>query len=262
MKARALLPAISAALVMTLLVGCRSEAQPAGAGTFAGDSERIHKAFRDAGIAEPPGTVRPAEDGFLYAEVAGRPVFFRVVGERVYILTGNVIRVEGGSVTHLSRDRENARNRGLLERVDPREAVVFGPKADPKGRVYVFTDPSCAYCARFHKDVPALVQGGLEVVYLALPRMGMDSEAGKALQAVWCSADRNATLSRTFSAGMPAVIGAAGRCDDGGIVARHARLAEELRVTGTPAIYLPSGERLGGYLPPRDLLARAIPPKS
>jgi thiol:disulfide interchange protein DsbC len=39
-------------------------------------------------------------------------------------------------------------------------------------------------------------------------------------------------------------------------VQAHYNVGRQLGISGTPAIFLPSGEMVGGYLPPADLLNR------
>ena len=40
------------------------------------------------------------------------------------------------------------------------------------------------------------------------------------------------------------------------IIKKHYALGRELGISGTPAIFLPGGEMVGGYLPPDQMLKR------
>ena len=40
------------------------------------------------------------------------------------------------------------------------------------------------------------------------------------------------------------------------IIKEHYALGRELGISGTPAIFLPNGEMVGGYLPPEQMLQR------
>ena len=53
----------------------------------------------------------------------------------------------------------------------------------------VFTDTSCPYCSRLHEEIGALSDANIRVRYLLYPRAGLDSDAAKQLESVWCSDD-------------------------------------------------------------------------
>jgi thiol:disulfide interchange protein DsbC len=128
------------------------------------------------------------------------------------------------------------------------EMLIFGPK-DPKYTVTVFTDVDCPYCRKLHSQIAAYNRLGIRVRYLMYPRTGPNSESWTKAEQVWCSSDRNAALTR-------AKLGEELKtkpCADNP-VARSYALGQEFALEGTPAIVLPSGEMLPGYVPP-DVLA-------
>lgn len=140
----------------------------------------------------------------------------------------------------------------LLESVDPARMIVFSPEdGNVKHTVTIFTDIDCGYCRQFHREIDKVTDLGIEVHYLFYPRTGPDTDSWTKADRVWCAEDRRTALTRAKLGG--AVPEAS--CD-GTPVADHWDLGHQVGVRGTPAVFAPSGELLGGYLPPDSLLER------
>ena len=61
----------------------------------------------------------------------------------------------------------------------------------------MFTDVTCFYCQKLHKEVPELNKRGVEVRYLAYPRAGCGfSEVIKQLASAWCADNPQETLTK------------------------------------------------------------------
>lgn len=133
--------------------------------------------------------------------------------------------------------------------------IVF--KADnEKYVVTVFTDITCGYCVRLHSQLKEYNDAGITIRYLAFPRQGADGQVAEQMAAIWCSDDpkqaiHNAKLKRE----MLDVSGKdLAQCKQ--TIKQHYNLGRELGISGTPAIFLPNGEMVGGYLPADQLLQR------
>ena len=166
-------------------------------------------------------------------------------GDGRYVIIGDMIDLD--SDANLTENRRRTIRSRLIESVPESEMLVFSPK-DPKYTITVFTDIDCGYCRRLHSQIAEYNRLGIRVRYLFYPRSGPDTESWHKAEAVWCAANRNEALTRAKngeeikSPKCPA-----------GIVARDWELGHKLSVEGTPAIFLPSGEMLGGYAPPAQL---------
>ena len=163
-----------------------------------------------------------------------------------YVIVGDMIDVDTDSNVSETR-RRTIRNR-MIESVPESEMLVFSPKT-PKYTVTVFTDIDCGYCRRLHSQMAEYNRLGIRVRYLFFPRSGPNTESWQKAEAVWCSKNRNDALTRAKND--EAI--KAPKCPVD-IVARDYELGHKLSVEGTPSIFLPSGELLGGYLPPAQLL--------
>ena len=82
-----------------------------------------------------------------------------------------------------------------LAAVSLEDMVVFSPKGETRDYVSVFTDVTCFYCQKLHREVDQLNAKGVEVRYLAFPRGGINSDGAKKLATAWCADDQQTTLT-------------------------------------------------------------------
>jgi len=118
----------------------------------------------------------------------------------------------------------------------------------------VFTDLDCGYCRKLHSEMAKYNELGIRVRYLFFPREGPDTESWDKAVSVWCSANRNDALTRAKKG---ETIKAA-KCKPNP-VQRDYELGQDVGLRGTPAIVLPDGDLLPGYVPPAMLAQRLAP---
>lgn len=180
----------------------------------------------------------------LYEVMLGAEVLYASADGR-YIVQGDMIDLKNRR--NLSEQQRSKARVKILRDIPKNEIVAF-PPAKTKHSVYVFTDISCGYCRRLHRDVEALNQGGIAVNYLAFPRQGAGSANFRDMESVWCAADRTQAMTDAkFGKGVKSA-----KCANP--VAKHFELGQVIGVRGTPAIYLENGQQVGGYLPPEELI--------
>ena len=126
---------------------------------------------------------------------------------------------------------------------------------DEKYAVTVFTDITCGYCAKLHSQMKEYNDAGITVRYLAFPRQGPVGQVATQMASIWCAKDPAQAMNvAKRDHKLPEVEDNIEQCKQK--VADHYQLGRELGVNGTPAIFLPNGEMIGGYIPPQQLLAR------
>lgn len=182
-------------------------------------------------------------NGLKEVRVDGQVVYVSEDGK--YLIAGDLIDVKSKiNLSDITRSELRAKT---LRDAPQGERIVYG---DPKSakKLYVFTDTSCGYCAKFHDEVPALNAAGVTVEYLAWPRGGPRSEAYTDMISVWCSADRKAAYGKVIKGGQVASV----TCSHP--IRSSYELGESLGVNATPAIFDASGRQLGGYLPAAQVL--------
>jgi len=165
-----------------------------------------------------------------------------------YLIAGNLLQLGKEGVTDLTEQTRSQMRRQELQEIAAEEQVVFAAKGETKAIVQIFTDITCPYCVRLHDEVPQLNAAGVEVRYLAFPRQGVNSQAYQKLAEVWCADDREEAMNLAKAGkDLPAA-----KCETP--VANQFNLARSQGIQGTPAIILPDGQVIPGYVPADRLL--------
>lgn len=164
-----------------------------------------------------------------------------------YAIAGDMIDLD--SDANLSEARRRTIRARMIGAIPDSEMVVYSPKEAPKYTITVFTDIDCGYCRRLHSQMAEYNRLGIRVRYLFFPRSGPNTESWHKAEQVWCSSNRADALTRAKNGETLN----APTCPANNIVQRDFDLGQKLSVEGTPAIFLASGEVLGGYAPPSQL---------
>jgi thiol:disulfide interchange protein DsbC len=163
-----------------------------------------------------------------------------------YLISGNVYDLE--TQTNLTASRRNSARAKALASLREDQMIIFSPE-NPKMTVTVFTDVDCGYCRKFHSQIAEINKAGVRVRYMLFPRTGPGTESWSKAEAVWCSADRKDALTRAKRGEQVK----AKNCGDAVIKADY-DMGDELGVEGTPALFTQSGDYIGGYLTPEQLV--------
>jgi len=166
-----------------------------------------------------------------------------------HFILGDLFAVEADGFVNVAEQQRSEDRREALAAVPESSMIVFPAEGPTVASVSVFTDVSCPWCQRLHREVPELNENGVEVRYLAYPRAGIGSEGFRQLASAWCASDRQTTLTRLKNReAVPDNV-----CP-GNPIATQFELGKQLGVTGTPAIILSSGQLVPGYKTAEDLL--------
>lgn len=238
-------------ILLSLLLCCSLAALSAdAAGRAAGAAPakadvRVELARKVPG--SKPEDFRPSPVAGIYELAQGAEILY-VSADGKYAFAGDLYDL--GSETNLSERRRRDARKALMSTVPDSQMLVFSPK-DPKYTVTVFTDIDCGYCRKLHGEIARYNELGIRVRYLFYPRSGPNSESWDKAVAVWCSPNRNDSLTRAKRGETIR----SPKCAQSP-VARDYELGQEMGLQGTPAIVLASGEMLPGYVPPAILARR------
>jgi thiol:disulfide interchange protein DsbC len=236
------------------------EAHPAPAGGADAHSSVDSHVAADAHVAAdprapllkylPPGSkvddLKPAPIPGIYEFLQGAEVSY-ITADGRYYLDGNVYAMATrANLTEALRARARL---ALINAVPESQMIIFSPK-NPLYTITVFTDVDCQYCRKLHGDMAEINKLGIRVRYLFYPRTGPNTESWRKAEVVWCSADRNDTLTRA-KLGVPLDMN---KTCGPTPVQREYSLGQSIGVRGTPAIVTENGDFINGYLPPHDLL--------
>jgi thiol:disulfide interchange protein DsbC len=180
-------------------------------------------------------------EGFYEVQVTGGPILY-VSADGNFFFDGNLYQVKNGQFADVRNLRLDVARRQTFATMSTDSMIIFESEGKPKAIINVFTDVDCGYCRKLHKEVPQLNAMGVEVRYLAYPRSGIPSASYDKIATVWCSDDRQGSLTRSKNGDDDAIA----VCKNNP-VAEHFTLGGKLGVTGTPAIVLMDGSMLPGY---------------
>ena len=133
-----------------------------------------------------------------------------------------------------------------LATLNEADMIVYEPQKI-EHTLTVFTDIDCGYCRKLHQQMAEYNELGIRIRYMAFPRSGLGSESYDKAVNVWCADDKQQAMTDSKLG----VSIAANTCENP--VQKHFEAGRRLGVTGTPALFLESGELLPGYVPPQRL---------
>ena len=246
--------AVMLALGIVLSSGCSADAETKQASeTKAASpvSESAEQAVYDtvSGVVgvEPEAIANSQIEGLLQVTAANQVFYVTENGD--YIMFGHLFDVNAG----MKDVTEVALGKVRLDVIAPFADPGIEFKAENEKHVMtVFTDYSCGYCQKLHREVGELNDAGITVRYLAWPRQGLNTPNYDNMVAIWCSDDPQQALNRAKSISNPTFPKAS--CDN--TVAEQFIAGRQLGVRGTPAIIFDDGTMMPGYKPAAELIAQ------
>ncbi|PCI56498.1 MAG: bifunctional protein-disulfide isomerase/oxidoreductase DsbC [Gammaproteobacteria bacterium] len=167
-----------------------------------------------------------------------------------YFIQGKVYSLVTGVTDLAEQSLAKMRLEGMETFKD--DMIVYKAK-DEKYVVTVFTDITCGYCRKMHKQMDDYNARGITFRYLAYPRSGIKDRLGnytkgfKDLRSVWCSEDsKTAMTNAKNNKGIDYRV-----CDKP--IEGEFNFGRQVGVNGTPAIILSTGMMVPGYQPPAQL---------
>ncbi len=164
-----------------------------------------------------------------------------------FVIAGNVIRIADKSNITQKKLQENRRVDLSTISVD-RGLVLGNPGA--KKKAFVFTDPLCPYCRKFHPELKKVVEADPDIVFFIklFPLTKLHPDSYRISKTILC--EESIELLEDSFIGKPIPDPA---CDTDGID-RSIELAREIGITSTPTMILPDGRVAPGYRKAEDIL--------
>ena len=187
--------------------------------------------------------------GFYMVIVSGQMLYVSADGK--YMLNGELVDL--GTKQNTSKLAWARFRKAQLAKMPASQRIVFAP-AHPKVTISVFTDVNCGFCRALHEHVADFNKAGIAVEYMAWPREGVTTTAGRPtptyteMVSVWCASDRKAAFTAATGGAAPKPATCTNPVKD------QFELGLKLGMDGTPTIYGPDGRVLGGYVTPAQLL--------
>ena len=222
----------------------------AGAPVDKAQLEKLRAVLEVPSMGLTVGSVKTSEIPGLYeVQFTNGPLVYSTE-QGDYFILGDLFSVGPEGYVNLAEKRRDGERVAKLDAVAEEDMIVFSPEGEPRAYITVFTDVTCFYCQKLHKEVPELNKRGVEVRYLAYPRAGVGSDGYKQLASAWCADNPQDTLTKLKNKQtVPEKV-----CPDNPI-AKQYQLGQELGVRGTPAIITQSGQMIPGYQTADELVA-------
>lgn len=173
---------------------------------------------------------------------------FYVSDDAKYLMHGRMYNMDAGMRNETEQALANVRLEGVQEFAD--DMIVFKAK-DEKYVVSVFTDITCGYCRKLHKEIKDYNDLGITVRYMAFPRGGLQSGSYHDMVSVWCADDKQAALTEAKAGNSVET----SSCEN--TIAKQYAFGQQVGVTGTPAVVLSDGSMIPGYQP-ADRMVQAL----
>lgn len=161
-----------------------------------------------------------------------------------YVFQGDLMKMGSKNLESVADKFQNHINKELLSTLKAEDLIIYPAKEKKKHTIYVFSDVSCGYCQRLHKQMDDMNAKGIEVRYIAWPR---GEQLFPAMESIWCSKDRK----KAFDDVMAGEVLPPATCENP--VKAQFDLGRQMGVSGTPAIFTEEGRQVGGYLSTDDL---------
>jgi thiol:disulfide interchange protein DsbC len=212
-------------------------------------ADALRKALDQPAMGLAVESVKTSEiPGMYEVQFTNGPLVYSTV-KGDYFLVGDIYSVGPDGFVNLGEQRRDGERAEQLAAVAEKDMIIFSPEGETRAHINVFTDVTCFYCQKLHKEVPELNKRGVEVRYLAYPRAGVGSEGYQQLVNAWCADNPQETLTRLKSKQSVQQKS----CEDNPVADQY-RLGQELGVRGTPAMITTDGKMIPGYQSADDLM--------
>ncbi|OCG49952.1 hypothetical protein A9G35_00675 [Gilliamella sp. Choc5-1] len=168
---------------------------------------------------------------------------FYVTDDGKYLTQGPIYNIQNSEPENIA----NSYNLKMIKSIE-NDAIVYKAKNE-KYIISVFTDYTCHYCKLLHENIDKYLEAGISVHYFAFPRAGADSDVGKNMQSIWSMTNRKAAFENAYKGN---TISPASSMVP--YVTQQFNVGKKLGINGTPAIVLPNGQLVAGYVPADKLI--------
>ncbi len=178
---------------------------------------------------------KDGKKGILYLDFSKR-----------YLIVGQIIELK--SSKNITQERFLELNKVDVSRIPLDDSIVMGSKS-AKHKVFVFTDPDCPFCAKFHKELQKVIEKRKDIAfYIKLFPLPNHKDAYWKSKSIQCNKSLK-LLEENFEGKAPPQPS----CETSAIE-KNISLGREIGVNSTPTIILPDGRLIPGAIPADKLI--------
>ena len=182
-------------------------------------------------------SIEKVSDSFF--EISIQDQLYYLTSDFKHLIVGNVIDFQTGS--NLTENKMKRERIKYLSKINDKSVITYKPDST-KYVLTIFTDTSCPYCQKLHNEVDDLLMNDVEVRYVLFSRNGNDDDAYEDMVSIWCSKDQKEALDRAFDNDFVENESCQNPISD------NYSLARDLKVNGTPMIFMEDGLVIPGYV--------------
>ena len=124
----------------------------AGAPADKATTDKLRAALTNPAMGMEIATVETSVIPGLYeVQFTNGPVVYSTANGEHFIV-GDVFAVNAQGYTNLTEQRRDTERLEKLAKVDEKDMIIFSPEGETRGHLTVFTDVSCFYCQKLHKE--------------------------------------------------------------------------------------------------------------
>jgi len=179
--------------------------------------------------------------GIYEVVTGGEIVYTDARGE--FMMGGTLYDLRGAQPRNITQDTQQKIAAKVI--TSSHDSAIKMVRGNGRRVIYTFEDPNCGYCKELYKELGKMTD--ITVYTFLLPILSPDS-ADKS-RAIWCSRDRARAWEQIMTKG--ALTEAGKPCE--APLQKNAQIAQRLNIRGTPAIYLASGQQIGGFVPAQQI---------
>jgi len=162
-----------------------------------------------------------------------------------------------GEILDLNKDKDHwslteeamrKERKKLLATISTKDMIIFPATKTKIGNVTVFTDIDCTYCRKLQANIKEYTDAGIEVRYVAFPRMGPGTPDFEKAITVWCSKDK----ARDYNLAAEGKDIPKNLCKNNPVTKQY-ELGQKIGVQGTPTMMLDDGNKIGGLIDAKEL---------
>ena len=160
-----------------------------------------------------------------------------------YLVQGAIVNL--ATKANLTQEKFDEINKVDVSKVPLQGSLIVGdPKA--KNRIFVFTDPDCPYCVKFHDEIKKVIEKRKDIVFYVklFPLSSIHPKAYEKSMAIICEKDNDKAVRMLEDAYAKKDIPKAACTDKA--VDESVKLGQLLGVQGTPTIIFSDGKIKNG----------------
>jgi thiol:disulfide interchange protein DsbC len=165
-----------------------------------------------------------------------------------YLFSGQFLRLS--DMANLTGQRSTDLNRVDVSTIPLKNAIVVGSRS-AKRKIVVLTDPTCPYCVKLHAEIKKAAGKDADTAFYVMPypRNPKDKATYQKCLAVVCGKSEKLLDDAYSGKEVPAPTCKSTAVDE------TMKLADRLKIQGTPTMILPDGRMISGYMEADALLA-------